>query len=79
MIPLCTYLFCSNYLTKVELAKNLGDVNLDRPWSKYSEKSSAFQKKQKAKEEKESTDDKKPTATQVRKKCYGMIATQTDN
>ncbi|XP_030847248.1 probable RNA-binding protein 19 [Strongylocentrotus purpuratus] len=49
---------------QVELAKNLGDANLDRPWSKYSEKSSAFQKKQKAKEEKESTDDKKTTATQ---------------
>ncbi|XP_071504479.1 probable RNA-binding protein 19 [Diadema antillarum] len=43
--------FIDSSRIQVEVAKNLGDPNLARPWSKYSEKSSAFQKKQKQKEE----------------------------
>ncbi len=50
---------------QVELAKDLGDAELPRPWSKYSEKSSAYQKamekieeKKKAKELKKSQNQK---------------------
>ncbi|XP_063951961.1 probable RNA-binding protein 19 [Lytechinus pictus] len=55
--------FLDSSRIQVELAKNLGDANLARPWSKYSEKSSAYQKKQKAKEEQESKDGKKTSDT----------------
>ncbi|XP_071789462.1 probable RNA-binding protein 19 [Asterias amurensis] len=47
--------FIDSSKIQVELAKNLGDDSLDRPWSKYSEQSSAFQNKQARKKEKESS------------------------
>ena len=47
------------FFPKVEVAKNLGDPNLERPWSKYSDKSSAYQKKHQVKEsESEKSEDK---------------------
>ena len=68
----------------VEIAKDLGDPNLERPWSKYSEKSSAYQKLYKERQERkerlqklqrgvEDTDENKNTARK------GKTATEYSN
>ena len=57
---------------QVDVCKDLGDETVPRPWSKYSEKSSAFQKKaQKVEQRKralEGTTDEVPSGEVVKKK-----------
>ncbi|XP_022101109.1 probable RNA-binding protein 19 [Acanthaster planci] len=59
--------FIDSSKIQVEIAKDLGDSNLARPWSKYSEKSSAFQRRVAKQEEKDTakkSEEKTKTAIQ---------------
>ena len=64
---------------EVDICRNLGDDTMPRPWSKYSEQSSAFQKKleklneRKRMSEGDNVDDKSFSARKIKKKKRNEI------
>ncbi|XP_038059469.1 probable RNA-binding protein 19 [Patiria miniata] len=57
--------FIDSSKLQVEIAKDLGDESIARPWSRYSEKSSAFQKKLTRQKEKEAAKEGKEKTTKT--------------